>query len=96
MEQQAILTSLKEYLSIARDRYHVLSLGIFGSVARNTFQDNSDLDIVVELEKPKMFDLIAIKQDVEERVGKRVDIVLWDEFLNPFLQKRIRQEAIYV
>ncbi|NUM33987.1 MAG: nucleotidyltransferase domain-containing protein [Candidatus Brocadiae bacterium] len=96
MDQKMILELLKEYILTAKERYHILRLGIFGSVARNSFRENSDLDIVIELEKPRMFDLIAIKQDIEEKIGKEVDIVLWDEFLNKFLQKCIQKEAIYV
>ena len=96
MDQKIILQLLKEYLSTAKEHYHILRLGIFGSVARNSFRENSDLDIVIEMEKPSMFDLIAIKQDIEEKIGKNVDIVLLDEFLNKFLQKRIQKEAIYV
>lgn len=92
MDQKMILQLLKEYVSTAKEHYHILRLGIFGSVARNSFRENSDLDIVIELEKPSMFDLIAIKQDIEEKIGKNVDIVLLDEFLNKFLQKCIQKE----
>lgn len=47
----------------------------FGSVARNEFTENSDVDVVVELAKPDLFKLIGIKQELEELLHCTVDIV---------------------
>ena len=58
--------------------------------------ERSDLDIVVVLGKPDMFNLIGIKQDLEEAFQRHVDIVRYREKMNLFLKKRIENEAIYV
>jgi Nucleotidyltransferase domain. len=56
----------------------------------------SDIDVVVELERPDLFNLIGIKQDLEEQFGRSVDIVRYREKMNDFLKRRIDQEAVYV
>jgi uncharacterized protein len=66
----------------------------WGEKARVTEQ--SDIDVVVELEDPDMFNLISIKQDLEEELNRPVDIVRYREKMNIFLKARIEKEAIYV
>jgi hypothetical protein len=58
--------------------------------------EQSDIDIVVELEDPDMFNLISIKQDLEEELNRAVDIVRYREKMNAFLKAKIEKEAIYV
>ena len=58
--------------------------------------EQSDIDIVVELEDPDMFNLISIKQDLEEELSRPVDIVRYRERMNAFLKAKIEKEAIYV
>jgi hypothetical protein len=65
-------------------------------VAKGTFTLQSDVDIVVELERQDLFDLIGIKQDLEARFQCPVDIVSYRNTMNPFLKRRIDREAIYV
>jgi predicted nucleotidyltransferase len=48
------------------------------------------------LAKPDMFDLIGIKQDLEEELNCRVDLVRYGEEMNPFLKRRIDGETLYV
>ncbi|MCU0289615.1 MAG: nucleotidyltransferase domain-containing protein [Acidobacteria bacterium] len=58
--------------------------------------ESSDIDIVVELEKPKLFDLIGIKQDLEETLARTVDVIRIRKNMNKFLENRIEKEAIFV
>lgn len=78
------------------DYYDIVRIGIFGSRARYTAHDESDIDVVVVLGKPDMFNLIGIKQDLEEEFKCSIDLVRHRENMNPFLKKRIDKEAIYV
>ncbi len=96
METSEILSTLSRLKVELQKSYPILKLGIFGSVARGEQTDQSDLDIVVELSEPKMFDLIGIKQEIEERMHKKVDIVRLRKKMNHYLKKRIEKEAIYV
>jgi predicted nucleotidyltransferase len=58
--------------------------------------DQSDIDVVVELAKPDLFYLIGIKQDLEEYFHRSIDIVRYRDQMNIFLKNRINAEAIYV
>ncbi len=94
LSQQQILAYLKEYKN--ENRAFINKIGIFGSYARNEASTNSDIDIVVEMVKPNLFNLSGIMLDIKEHFSTNVDIVsLWDK-MNPRLKKRIDKEAIYV
>jgi len=77
-------------------KYGVKRIGLFGSYARGHANQDSDIDIVVELEKPDLFILIGIKQFFEEALGTNVDIVRLRNRMNPALKTRIDRDAIYV
>ncbi len=88
------------YLSTHQDRfkklYNLNKIGIFGSYARDEATPNSDIDIVVDLNKSTMFGLVAIKNDIEEYFNTHVDIVQIRDRMNSLLRERIEKEAIYV
>lgn len=81
--------------SFAKD-FSVKKIGLFGSYARNEADEESDIDIVVELNKADMFYLIGIKQTLEDKFGRRVDVVRIRERMNVNLRRRIEKDAIYV
>jgi predicted nucleotidyltransferase len=82
-----------EILAIA-NQHGARSLRIFGSVARGDARPDSDIDLLVELEPGRsLLDLIAIKQDLEDILGRRVD-VLTEASLSPYLKQRVLQDAI--
>jgi uncharacterized protein len=96
MEQKQVLEALKKIKKELASKYPIKKLGIFGSFARNTQSLQSDIDIVVELGNPKMFDLIGIKQEIEETLHQPIDIVRIRKNMNQYLKQRIEKEAIYV
>ena len=82
---------------LARE-YGITSLRVFGSWARGDAGHDSDIDILIEAEKPYRFDLlglIALEQELSEDIGLPVDLVL-DEDLKPGIAARARTEAIPV
>ena len=96
MERDEIIQTLRSFVEMNRDRYEIIRIGVFGSAARDSMDEQSDIDVVVELGKPDLFYLIGIKQDLEEKFHKPVDIVRYRDKMNAFLKKRIDKEAIYV
>jgi len=96
MNRDEILLLLHRYKEKNRKKYKIINIGLFGSGSRRTMSEQSDIDIVVELEDPDMFNLISIKQDLEEELNKAVDIVRYREKMNAFLKTKIEKEAIYV
>lgn len=74
--------------------YGVTQAGVFGSVARGTDRADSDLDLLIELKEPiGVFRLVALKQELEECLGRPVDVVV-REALNrrvaPFVEKDLK------
>ncbi|MFH0822814.1 MAG: nucleotidyltransferase domain-containing protein [Pseudomonadota bacterium] len=96
MKQEEVIGLLRRFKEINKDRYQIVRLGFFGSAARDDMNEDSDLDVVVELAVPDLFILIGIKQDLEEEFHRQVDIVRYRAAMNPFLKRRIDQEAVYV
>jgi len=96
MDSARIISSLRRFKELKGDHYDIVRIGIFGSRARHAAHDESDIDVVVVLGKPDMFNLIGIKQDLEEEFKCSIDLVRHRDNMNPFLKKRIEKEAIYV
>ena len=91
-EIKKIIESNSEEL---KRKYHIKQLGIFGSVARNEANELSDVDILVEFEKPIGLDFVMLGDELEEILGIKVDIVT-PNALNPKMYEYIKQDLIYV
>ena len=91
-----LIQFLKDHKGYFENEFKVKKIGLFGSYARNEPTEASDIDIVVELEKPDLFYLIGVKQAVEEAFACRVDVVRLRDNMNAVLKKRIERDAIYV
>ena len=91
-----ILDFLSSRKAFFAQQYSVTKIGIFGSYAKGIASEESDVDVVVELEKPDLFCMIGIKQTIEEGLGVKADIVRLRDRMNQVLKQRIEQDAIYV
>jgi predicted nucleotidyltransferase len=96
MSHSEVLRILKAFKGRYGDQYGILALGIFGSVARDESQESSDVDVVVKLKKQDLFNMIGIKQDLEEMLHTHVDVISYREQMNSFLKNRIDRESLYV
>ena len=82
----------KEILRVSR-QHGARSVRIFGSTARGEASVTSDLDILVDMEtKSTLLDIVAIKQDLEDLLGCRVDVVT-ESALSPYIRKDVLKEA---
>jgi len=67
---------------------------VFGSRVRGTARPDSDIDILVKLEAGRsLLDLIAIKQDLEDLLGCKVDVVT-EAAISPYIREQVLNEAI--
>jgi predicted nucleotidyltransferase len=96
MNRSELLNKLEEFKKVNGEKYGILSLGIFGSYARNQASELSDADIVVKTKTPDPFTIVHIKEDLEGQLQIPIDIVRLRETMNPFLKQRIEKEAVYV
>lgn len=71
---------------------------MFGSFARNTPTEKSDIDLIVEFEDntPNLYDLKnKLRQYIMEHLGRDVDICR-EKYIKPYAREMILREAIYV
>jgi uncharacterized protein len=96
MKRDDILSFLRDFKRNNSEKYGIIEIGVFGSIARDEARDDSDLDICIKTKTPNPFVLVHIKEDIEQRVQKHVDIVRVREKMNPLLKTRIEKEGVYV
>jgi len=95
MNRETIIQYLSDHKTEFEQKFGVSKIGLFGSYARRQNHKDSDIDIIVELEKPDLLTLVTIKQKIEEDLGINVDIIRNRERMNRTLKKRIERDAIY-
>lgn len=78
-----------------KTEYGVSSLCIFGSVARNEQQPDSDIDLFVDV-KPTLRILIKLKRFLEQILGSPVDLIRKHNNLNPFIKREIERDGITI
>jgi predicted nucleotidyltransferase len=96
MNRDKVLRALERFRARRQDEFGIVRLGVFGSMARDRATEASDVDIVVELEHPDLLILVGLKQELEELLHVPTDVVRYREAMNPYLKRRIEEEAIYV
>lgn len=70
-----ILSKLTELKPILYKDYAVKKIGLFGSYSNNSFTEDSDIDILIELEKPIGWKFFTLELYLEEIFNKKIDLV---------------------
>lgn len=91
-EIKSILSSNKDYLSL---KYNIKQLAIFGSYSRSEETKNSNLDIIVEFNKPIGIEFIDLANELEKFLNIKVDLVS-KKGIKPQYFSRIQNELIIV
>lgn len=73
----------------------VKEIGVFGSVVRGEENENSDVDVLVELEKHTFDSYMNLLFFLEELFESKVDLVMKNT-IKPLIKERILSETIYV
>ena len=77
-------------------RHDVRKAGVFGSIVRGEWTEGSDVDVLVELPPNlSLFDFIGIKLELEDVLGKKVDLVEYAS-IKPRIRERILNQAISI
>jgi len=92
-EIKKILAGFEEKV---KKEYRAEIIGLFGSYAKRSQQENSDIDILVNFYRgASLLDLTGLAGFLEEKIGIPVDIVPVDT-VKAELKKEIMKEAIYL
>jgi predicted nucleotidyltransferase len=96
MKQEAVLQTLKQKNAELTATFGVKSLLLFGSVARDEAISTSDVDLLVEFNRPMgYFGLFALQDYLEKLLGCPVDLGTPDS-LKPYIKERVMGELIRV
>lgn len=91
--QSQLIKKRDEILSIAA-KHGAHNVRLFGSIVRGETTDMSDIDLLVDFEEGRsLFDLIALKQDLEDMLGREVDVVT-NEALHWYIREQVMNEAV--
>ncbi len=93
--RQECIDTIKANAETIVQQFDVRSLRLFGSLARNEQHESSDIDVCVEM-PPDMFQLIGLKQYLEELMGCDVDVVRIHRNIDDFLLNQIKRDGIYI
>ena len=95
MTQKECLDLLKQAESHIKENFEVRSMSLFGSTARGSNTDQSDVDLFINM-PPNAFKLIRLGNYLEHLLGKSVDLVRDSKYLNPVLLKEIEKDGISI
>ena len=95
-KQQPTIAEIKEKVLPVLERYRARRAGLFGSVVHGKMDEKSDIDILVELGKDlSLLDVARINRELEEALGRKVDLVEYDA-IKPVIRQRILAEEVAI
>ena len=76
MTMSPILQNHRDDILRIATQYGASNVRVFGSVARGEARPESDIDVLIHLETGRsLLDIVAIKQELEELLGRKVDVL---------------------
>jgi uncharacterized protein len=75
-------------------RFSVSSIGLFGSYARNEQNEDSDIDILVDFNKPVGIEFVDLAEFLEESLKAKVDLASLNG-IKPKYLSAIKSEIVY-
>jgi len=96
-ELKKIVATLNSNFIPLQTKYNIKELSIIGSYARGEQTDKSDLDIMVDFQEPIGWEVVDLRDDLEELLGLEVDLILKAGIIQrKKLYKGILEDAVYV
>lgn len=91
-----ILPVLREFKKQRGNDYHLIALGVFGSVARGEATDDSDINVVFSTARPAPGIEPRLQHELERRFERRVGLLWLHRELEPDFRERIVRGARFV
>lgn len=96
LSRTEIIDTIRRHLHSCREKYHVESLALFGSAARDQLEENSDIDILVRYTRPaNSDDYFDLKFFLEDLLGRKIDLVT-EKGLRPAFRESVFGEMIEI
>ncbi len=89
MTKADIITKLRELEPFLHKEYAVKEIGLFGSYSDDTYSETSDIDLLVQLERPIGWKFFFLEIYLEEIFGCKIDLVTKNA-----LKEQLREEIL--
>jgi hypothetical protein len=90
------VSEIKTQIMPILKKYGVKRASIFGSAVRREMKEGGDIDILVEIDEDiSLLDFVALKLELEETLGRKVDLVEYDT-IKPRLREQILKEQVVI
>jgi len=96
MDQKDIIALLRDEKRVLRERFGLLSIGLFGSHAKGTERPESDVDLLVELSEARFDSLAGLQIYLETKLKKPVELIRKRKGLSERFLRRIERDIKYV
>lgn len=97
--RKQILEKLKKDYPFLSSKYGLKKIGLFGSFASESQNENSDVDIIVEFIRPIGLEFIDLTEHLEALLGKKTNVLTvagLENIRNPKILQNIKSSIIYV
>lgn len=99
MDKRIILDKIKANKNLLRKDFYINRIGLFGSYSTGSFNEESDVDLIYELEEGKRLgfkDVYQLESFIKQLLGiDKVDLVN-HQYMNPIVEDDINKTVIYV
>ena len=95
LTRESILNFLKENQLLLKNKFSVDKIGLFGSYAKGTATNKSDIDFYVVFKKKTLDNMTGLWLYLEEQFDKEVDLLYYHPKLREGLKKQIEKEVLY-
>jgi len=98
-KKEEILDYLQRNKDLLHKKFHVIKIGLFGSIARDEQNNESDIDLIVEFEKntPNLHDL---KQELISYLKQQLNVdridICRERYIKPIFKQSVLKETYYV
>ncbi len=95
-QRDDILGSLRANFPALKQRFPIMSLALFGSIARGDAGEKSDVDILVEFARPiGLSAFLSLEDELKRLIGRNVDLVSRPA-LKPHIERQIMRDLVAV
>jgi predicted nucleotidyltransferase len=90
------INELREKILPVVKKYGVKKVGLFGSYVKGTAREDSDIDLLVEIDSEiSLLDFVGLKLEIEDVLGINVDLVEYSS-IKPRLKEKILNEQLVI
>lgn len=99
LNRQEVIALLRQHYPYLAAQYGIRRIGLFGSYAHGEPDEASDIDLIVEFERPIGLRFVELAEYLENLLGRKVDLLTPTGLRGirlPWVAAEIEQSVIYV